>query len=40
VRLTDLDKRNIKLVLSVENQLGGPLLDWEHKKEDGWMSNA
>jgi hypothetical protein len=39
-RLTDLDKRNIKLVLSVENQLGGPLLDWEHKKEDGWMSNA
>jgi hypothetical protein len=40
VRLTDLDKRNINVILSVENELGGPLTDWEHKKEDGWFSNA
>jgi hypothetical protein len=39
-RLTDLDKRNINVILSVENELGGPLTDWEHKKEDGWFSNA
>src|SRR5215472_5790286 len=29
-RLTALDKRNINLVLSVENSLGGPLTDFEH----------
>jgi hypothetical protein len=39
-RLTALDKRNINLILSVENSLGGPLTDWQHKKEDGWFSGA
>ena len=39
-RLTELDKRNINVVLSVENSLGGPLTDYEHKKEDGWYSQA
>jgi YARHG domain len=39
-RLTDLDKRNINVVLSVENELGGPLTDWQHKKEDGWFERA
>jgi len=39
-RLSALDKRNINLILSVENQLGGPLTDWEHKKEDGWFSQS
>ena len=39
-RLTPLDKRNINVILSVENSLGGPLTDWEHKKEDGWFANA
>lgn len=39
-RLTDLDKRNINVILSLENQLGGPLTDYEHKKEDGWFARA
>lgn len=39
-RLTALDKRNINVVLSVENQLGGPLTDYEHKKEEGWFAAA
>ena len=39
-RLTALDKRNINVSRSVEDQLGGPLSDLEHKKEDGWFSNA
>ena len=39
-RLTPLDRRNINVILSVENSLGGPLTDWEHKKEDGWFANA
>lgn len=40
VRLTALDKRNINLILSLENQLGGPLTDYEHKKEEGWFAAA
>jgi hypothetical protein len=39
-RLTALDRRNIKVILSVEDSLGGPLTDYEHKKEDGWFSRA
>lgn len=39
-RLTAVDKRNINVVLSVENSLGGPLTDWEHKKEDGWFAQG
>jgi hypothetical protein len=39
-RLTDLDKRNINVILSVENDLGGPLTDWQHKKDDGWFSQS
>jgi hypothetical protein len=39
-RLTALDKRNINLIRSVEDQLGGPLTDFEHKKEDGWFSGS
>jgi hypothetical protein len=39
-RLTALDRRNINVILSVENSLGGPLTDYEHKKEDGWFSRA
>jgi hypothetical protein len=39
-RLTAVDKRNINVILSVENSLGGPLTDYEHKKEDGWFSRA
>jgi YARHG domain len=39
-RLTAIDKRNINVILSVENSLGGPLTDYEHKKEDGWFARA
>jgi len=40
VRLTPLDKRNIKVILSVEDSLGGPLTDYQHKKEEGWFAAA
>ncbi len=36
-RLNSVDSRNIKLIRSVEDQLGGPLTDFEHKNEDGWI---
>lgn len=36
-RLSAVDNRNIKLIRSVEDQLGGPLTDFEHKNEDGWI---
>jgi len=39
-RLTALDRRNIKVILSVETSLGGALTDYEHKREDGWFSRA
>lgn len=39
-RLTPMDKRNINVILSVENQLGGPLTDYQNKKEDGWFARA
>ncbi|MCS6912472.1 MAG: YARHG domain-containing protein [Myxococcales bacterium] len=39
-RLTDIDRRNIKLIRSVEDELGGPLSDREHREEDGWMFAA
>jgi len=39
-RLTDLDKRNINVIRSLEDQLGGPLTDWENKREDGWFSQS
>jgi hypothetical protein len=39
-RLTALDKRNINVIRSLEDQLGGPLTDWQNKKEDGWFSQS
>ena len=45
-RLTSLDKKNIKIVLSMEQQHGGPLSEEEHAQEEGegssagWMSAA
>jgi hypothetical protein len=35
--LTAVDNRNIKLIRSLEDQLGGPLTDFEHRNEDGWI---
>jgi hypothetical protein len=39
-RLTAVDKRNINVILSLENQLGGPLTDYQNKREDGWFARA
>lgn len=39
-RLTALDHRNINIIRSLEDELGGPLSDYEHKKEDGWFAAA
>lgn len=39
-KLSDIDKRNIKIIMSVENELGGPLTEAENQKEDGWFSQA
>jgi YARHG domain len=38
--LTDVDKRNIQLVKSMEDRLGGPLSEWEHELEEGWFQGA
>jgi YARHG domain len=34
-RLAAVDNRNIKVIRSVEDQLGGPLTDRQHQTEDG-----
>ncbi|HKE20321.1 MAG TPA: YARHG domain-containing protein [Kofleriaceae bacterium] len=39
-RLTAVDKKNIRLVRSVEDSLGGPLSEHEHEKEEGWFEGA
>jgi hypothetical protein len=39
-RLTRTDTRNIALIRSIEDTLGGPLSEDEHKTEDGWMMAA
>jgi hypothetical protein len=39
-RLTEVDKKNIRLVRSVEDSLGGPLADRDHMKEEGWFAGA
>lgn len=38
--LSDIDKRNIALVQSVEDRLGGPLTEWDHEREEGWFAGA
>ncbi|MDP2305540.1 MAG: YARHG domain-containing protein [Pseudomonadota bacterium] len=38
--LTDVDKRNIQLVQSMEDRLGGPMKEWEHQQEEGWFAGA
>ncbi len=38
--LTAVDQRNITLVQSVEDRLGGALSDWDHRSEEGWFSGA
>ena len=43
--LTEIDRKNVKLILSVEHSLGGPLSDAEHvglteEEEFMWMNGA
>jgi YARHG domain-containing protein len=39
-RLTSIDQKNIRLIKSVEDSLGGPLTDHAHKEEDGWFAES
>ncbi len=39
-KLTKNDQRNIKLIRSVEDSIGGPMTDDEQKQEDGWFVAA
>lgn len=38
--LSKVDWKNIKLIKSLENQLGGPMRDNEHGEEIGWFDGA
>lgn len=38
--LSDVDKRNIAMVQSMEDRLGGPLTEWDHEREEGWFAGA
>ena len=38
--LVEVDKRNIKLVQSMEDRLGGPMKEWEAQREEGWFEGA
>ncbi len=39
-KLTPIDRKNIRLIQSVEKANGGPLSDYEHKVEEGWFFAA
>ncbi len=39
-QLTAVDKRNIQLVQSMEDRLGGPMKEWEHQQAEGWFAGA
>jgi len=39
-RLSRLDWRNVKLIKTLEQSLGGPMTDHEHMEEDGWFVAA
>jgi hypothetical protein len=39
-RLTDVDQRNIQLIRSVEDSIGGPLTDLQHQASDEWFGGA
>jgi hypothetical protein len=38
--LSKTDQRNIKIIRSVEDSIGGPMSEDEQKKEEGWFSGA
>jgi len=39
-RLSEIDQRNIKLIRSVEDSVGGPLTDLQQQASDEWFSGA
>lgn len=39
-KLNEVDKRNVQIIRSVEDSLGGPLTDYQHKSEEGWFTAA
>jgi hypothetical protein len=39
-KLTAIDRKNIRLIKSVEADNGGPITDWGHKVEEGWFYGA
>ncbi len=39
-KLSEVDKRNVQIIRSVEDSLGGPLTDYQHKSEEGWFTAA
>lgn len=38
-RLSEVDRRNIKLIKSVEDEMGGPISDVEHMQQEGWFKD-
>ncbi len=39
-RLRRVDWRNVRLIKSVEKAHGGPITDWAHMKEEGWLGGT
>ena len=39
-RLTGIDRKNVKLIRSVEDSLGGPMSEHEQKADEGWFDGA
>ena len=39
-RLTSIDRKNVRLIRSVEDSLGGPLSEHDQKAEEGWFDGA
>lgn len=39
-RLTAIDRKNIRVIKSVEEDNGGPITDWGHKVDEGWFYGA
>lgn len=39
-KLTEVDRKNIRIIRSVEDSLGGPLADFDHMVQDGWLYGA
>lgn len=38
--LSEIDRRNVAIIRSVEDSIGGPMTDQEHMAEDGWLGGA